>query len=187
MLRPTKPSSAGSSVTDASIVVSTPIEMPMATPRMIDVFMSSRPSTEITTVVPAKSTARPAVSTRVHDAAFGIEPGREVLAVSRDDEQRVVDADAEADHRHRRGGEVGHVDDGAHAQHDRDTGADAEQRGADRQAHREHRAEREQQDDHRRERCPIASLAPPISALANMSPPNSMREPGHVDRPRRAP
>ena len=62
MLRPTKPSSAGSSVTDASIVMSTPIEMPMATPRMIDVFMSSRPSTEITTVVPAKSTARPAVS-----------------------------------------------------------------------------------------------------------------------------
>ena len=42
---------------------------------MIDVFMSSRPSSEITTVVPAKSTARPAVSMRADDAALRVEPG----------------------------------------------------------------------------------------------------------------
>ncbi len=71
MLRPTKPSSAGSSVTDANMVVSTPIEMPIATPRITDVFISSRPSTEITTVVPAKSTARPAVSSACTTAALG--------------------------------------------------------------------------------------------------------------------
>ena len=74
MLRPTKPSSAGSSVTDASIVVSTPIAMPMATPRMIDVFISSRPSTEITTVVPANSTARPAVSSACTTLRSGSSP-----------------------------------------------------------------------------------------------------------------
>ena len=87
----------------------------------------------------------------MHDAAFRVETRSQVLAVARDDEQRVVDPDTEADHRDGRGGEVGHVEDGAQTQHDRDTGADAEQRGADRQAHREHRAEREQQDDHRGE------------------------------------
>ena len=177
MLRPTKPSSAGSSVTDANIVVSTPIEMPMATPRIIDVFISSRPSTEMTTVVPANSTARPAVSSACTTAAFGFGARGQVLAVSRDDEQRVVDADAEADHRDGGGGEVGHVDERAHAQHDRDAGTDAEQRGADRQSHREHRAEREQQDDHRREETDrLARAADP--AVANMSPPNSRRSPG---------
>ena len=87
----------------------------------------------------------------VHDAAFGVETGGEVLAVARDDEQRVVDPDAEADHCDGRGGEVGHVDEAAQTQHDRDTRADAEQRGADRQAHRDHGAEGDQQDDHRRE------------------------------------
>ena len=69
----------------------------------------------------------------------------------------------------------------AHDQHDRDAGADAEQRGADRQPHREHRAERDQQDDHRREEADrLAGAARPRSS-ANMSPPNSIVEPGHVD------
>ena len=62
MLRPTNPSSAGSSVIDASMVVSTPAAIAMDTPRMIDVFMSHRPSTEMITVDPANNTARPAVS-----------------------------------------------------------------------------------------------------------------------------
>ena len=49
-------------MTAASMVVKTPIAIAIDTPRMIDVFMSQRPSTEIMTVVPANSTARPAVS-----------------------------------------------------------------------------------------------------------------------------
>ena len=66
-----------------------------------------------------------------------------------DDEQRVVDADTEADHRsdHRRGDgrvdEVGHDADAAEADHQ------PEQRGDDRDRHRDQRPERDQQHDHR--------------------------------------
>ena len=54
MLRPTKPSSAGSSVSAAAIVVSTPIVVPTATPRNVWVLRTSRPSSAMTTVVPGE-------------------------------------------------------------------------------------------------------------------------------------
>ena len=76
MLRPTKPSTAGNSVIDATIVMSTPSEIAMATPRLLDSFMSSRPRIEIITVVPAKRTARPAVSTARTTAPSGSSPAR---------------------------------------------------------------------------------------------------------------
>ena len=77
-------------------------------------------------------------------------PGRHVrLAKARQDEQRVVDADAEPDHRRELGGEVRRVDD-VREQRDRaESRAQPEQRGDDRQAHRDHRAERQQQHDDR--------------------------------------
>ena len=62
MLRPTKPSTAGSSVTDASIVRSTPVAAATASADVRSVPITNSPSTEITTVPPANSTARPAVS-----------------------------------------------------------------------------------------------------------------------------
>ena len=79
-------------------------------------------------------------------------PGGDVgLAKAREDEQRVVDADAEADHRGELGGEVGRVDH-VREQGDRaEAGAQAEQRGDDRQAHRDQRAEGQQQHDDRRQ------------------------------------
>ena len=58
---PTKPSSAGSSVTDASMVNNTVIDAPIAKPFMNDTPMINMPNSEMTTVVPAKITARPAV------------------------------------------------------------------------------------------------------------------------------
>ena len=92
---------------------------------------------------------------RLHDGLARVlerRPGRRVgLAEAREDEQRVVDPDAEPDHRGELGGEVGRVDD-VREQRDRpEPGAEAEQRRDDRQAHRDHRAERQQQDDDRRE------------------------------------
>ena len=60
---PTKPSSAGSSVTEAIIVKSTVIDAPTAMPFMKLTPMINMPRSEITTVVPANNTARPAVST----------------------------------------------------------------------------------------------------------------------------
>ena len=148
ILRPTKPRSAGRSVTAASIVVSTPIAIAIDTPRMIDVFISQQAEHRDHDRGAGEQHRATGGVDRAHDAALGVEPGVEVLAVAGDDEQRVVDADTDADHRHRGGGEVGHVDEVADDEDQRDAGADAEQRGADRQPHREHRPERDQQDDH---------------------------------------
>ena len=69
------------------------------------------------------------------------------VAVARDDEEGVVDPDAEADHQRELGGEVDHVDQVAAEPDDAETGPEAEQRRHDRQAHREQRAEAEQQHD----------------------------------------
>ena len=104
---------------------------------------------------PANSTARPAVSiacTTDSRASSKVGPGRRVgLAEAREDEQRVVDPDAEPDHRGELGGEVGRVDDVREQRDHAEAGAEAEQRGDDRQAHRDQRAERQQQHDDRRE------------------------------------
>ena len=59
----TMPSSAGSKVTDASIMTSTPIAAPVARPRTNDNPITYKPSSEMMTVTPAKRTARPLVST----------------------------------------------------------------------------------------------------------------------------
>jgi hypothetical protein len=60
----------------------------------------------MTTVIPANTTAPPAVA-----AARAIDSRIQLQLVAGDDEQRVVDPDAEADHRRKRGGDAGHVDD----------------------------------------------------------------------------
>ena len=59
---PANPSSAGSSVSDATAVTATTVAADAARPVMNDRFIRSMPSREMTTVVPAKATARPAVS-----------------------------------------------------------------------------------------------------------------------------
>ena len=56
------------------------------------------PSSEMTTVQPAKSTARPEVSSGLDDRAARVAALGQALAVAGDDEQGVVDADADADH-----------------------------------------------------------------------------------------
>ena len=71
---PAKPSSAGSSVIDAIIVTATTIggadgEAATRTPTS----MTSMPSSEMTTVVPANRTARPAVSMATAVALLGAE------------------------------------------------------------------------------------------------------------------
>ena len=69
---PAKPRSAGSNVSEAISVMATTVAMPMAMPEMKLSCMMSRPIREMTTVVPANSTARPAVSiaTRVEDSTL---------------------------------------------------------------------------------------------------------------------
>jgi hypothetical protein len=61
-LPPAKPSRAGSSVNEASTVTATVAAALTAMPCTKPTPISSMPSREMTTVMPAKSTERPAVS-----------------------------------------------------------------------------------------------------------------------------
>ena len=70
----TKPSIAGSSVTDAIIIVSTAREPATARPDTNFSPTRNMPSSEIITVVPANRTARPAVSSAVAVAVSGSWP-----------------------------------------------------------------------------------------------------------------
>ncbi len=70
-MRPKKPSSAGSRVSDASTVVATANEEATATPYRKDSPRANRPSRAMHTVIPAKSTARPEVSIAVTVASSG--------------------------------------------------------------------------------------------------------------------
>ena len=73
------------------------------------------PSSAITTVAAREQDRAPGGVHRLHDRLARVperRAGRRVgLAEAREDEQRVVDPDAEADHRRELGGEVGRVDD----------------------------------------------------------------------------
>lgn len=66
---PAKPSSAGSSVTEATIANSTAKIALTAMPLTKEMPMMNRPSIEMHTVIPAKSTARPAVVSAVAHAS----------------------------------------------------------------------------------------------------------------------
>ena len=85
----------------------------------------------MTTVAPATSTERPAVASASTTASPGLSPGGHGRSMTGEDEQRVVDADAEAHHHAELRRPVGHV---GHR------GEDAEQRAGDREA--EERGER---------------------------------------------
>lgn len=65
---------AGNEVTDASMVSSTPVAAAMASAEVRSVPMKNRPSTESTTVPPAKRTAPPAVSIACTTACCGPSP-----------------------------------------------------------------------------------------------------------------
>ena len=71
MLPPMKPSMAGSRVSAASMVMTTPAAAAIPRERLTSRPTTSRPRTETTTVVPANSTARPAVSMAVTTASTG--------------------------------------------------------------------------------------------------------------------
>ena len=71
---PARPSNAGSRVTEASIVTATVVAAPIPRPEMKARPMSSMPSNEMTTVSPAKMTARPAVFRAAAVASSGESP-----------------------------------------------------------------------------------------------------------------
>ena len=80
ILVPTHPRSAGSSVSEPRIIISTPMAEAMATPVTKLRPMRVSPSSEMITVMPAKSTARPLVSI---DSATASSTPRPSLSPSR--------------------------------------------------------------------------------------------------------
>ena len=75
------------------------------------------------------------------------------LAMLGDEEQRVVDADPEADHRGERRPDRRDAGEVPHQADQRGADEQTEHRGQDRQAHRDQRREGEREDDHRREQA----------------------------------
>ena len=79
MLRPAKPSSAGSSVNDAVMVTSTNSDAVKAKPARAGWPTRRMPSIATTTVRPANTTARPAVAIAVRVACRGSRPSARLL------------------------------------------------------------------------------------------------------------
>ena len=99
------------------------------------------------TVVPANTTAPPDVAAARAIDSRRRHPGAPLRLVAGDDEQRVVDADAEPDHRRERRRDGRDLGDLADQRDDRQAADEPDDRGDDRQPHRDDGAEREQQDD----------------------------------------
>ena len=137
------PSSAGSSVSAANITASTVTTAEKATPGTYGWFIVSMPSSEMTTVMPGEHDRASGGRHRDGRRTSRVSAGGQLAAVPGDDQQRVVDADAEADHRRDRAGPIGHVDDVGEQAPEGESYTDAEQRRGQRQAHRHERSERD--------------------------------------------
>ena len=107
-----------------------------------------------------------------------IDAFRDPSEVARDDEQRVVDADAEPDHRGERRGDGWNADTVAQNADDRERREQGADRGQDRQQHRDDGAEREG-EDHTRGDDPdeLARLGLRLGDLFPSCPPVSTTSP----------
>ncbi len=146
--RPAMPINAGSSVIDAIIITSTLRALATARPaheRQADDEQAEQRDDHRDAREHDGATGG---VDRVHHGFFGLHPCVDVLAISADDEQRVVDADTESDHRGDLRGELGHPEGVGDDSEDAGAHAEPEQSGADRQSHRQHRSEGQHQDDH---------------------------------------
>src|SRR4051794_32722155 len=82
-----------------------------------------------------------------------LHPFAQLDFVAGDDEERVVDTDAEADHRRQGGGDPGHLQRVLEQFDDRERAGEADDRREDRQHHRRRRTEGKEEDDHRRDQA----------------------------------
>ena len=149
ILSPSRLRLAGSSVNAAASAHSTTRIAPAARLRKIVVGTINSPTSATTTVMPENSTARLAVDPARSIASSFSAAGRPLLAVARDDEQHVVDADREAHHRdhvrHEERQLVGLADERGQRERDHDR----DDREPDRQERRDERPEDQQQHDQR--------------------------------------
>ena len=145
------PRIAGSRVSATSTAMNT---VPAAArPMLVRNGMPTTTSADraMSTVRPAKTTAEPAVPTATPDGLLAVVGVVQLGAVAGQDEQRVVDADRQADHRGQRSGcvEPMSMKRGGDRVMPVMPSADAEQRGEDRQAGGDQRAEGQDQHDER--------------------------------------
>ena len=95
---------------------------------------------------------------------------RELRAMPREDEERVVDADREADHDREHGGGVRHRRERRDDRDAAERGADADERGEQRQAGREQRAERDEQHHAREEHAEdLGDREPEVGVLEHLA------------------
>ena len=97
ILSPIIDSSAGSTVIEPSIATATTRMPPVANDMNVGSLDRYMPAIAIITVKPETSTARPEVAAAASIAASLLRPGSAFLALAPQVEQRVVDADGEAD------------------------------------------------------------------------------------------
>ena len=158
-LGPKRDSIAGSSVSDAASVNSTASTEAIASPYMKLIPVANMPSSAITTVAPASRIARPEVSIASSTDRFTSPRRRVVLPKAGDDEQRIVDPDAEPDHQRELGSDAGHACDVGREPGQRNARDQAEARGDQRHAGRDQGAERQQQNHQRRDHADGGSRA----------------------------
>ena len=144
---PAKPSSAGSNVSDAATVTATTAAAPTARPcTKLDAHEQHAEQRDDDGDPGEQDRPSRGVEGDGDRLAHRV-TGVQLLAVAGDDQERVVDADAEPDHDAEEGGEVG---DRHHVAQQGDEGgadADAEEGDADGQPHGQHRAEGDDEDD----------------------------------------
>ena len=148
---PTSESSAGSNVIAAATATATAVAVPHARPgeeaESHEQQAEQRDHHRDTCEDDRTAGSAHGFVDRVEDAR----PAGERSTVARDDEQRVVDADADADHRGDLTGEVRRVDERGPEGDGRERDEDAGDRGRDRESHRDHGAEGQQEDHDRGE------------------------------------
>ena len=158
---PNTASSAGSRVTAASMVAATVIALARPSADTNGIPIRNRLSSATITVEPATSTERPAVPTAVWIDSARLVAGEHPLPVPGHDQQRIVDPDAEPDHR--RDDRCGGPDRDPRGQqpHDRQAEGEGEQGRHDRHDHGVERAEGEQEHDHGRDQADDLAAAGP--------------------------
>ena len=153
--------------------IATPADAAMPITVRNGMFATASPQSAMITVVPANTTAEPAVAERLRDRLVDGQALRHQPAIARDQEQAVVDPDGQADHLGQGGRGRG---DGGHRGDDKNSGqrdADPQTGGQQRQAGGEQRDERDGQHHEGDRETPISSVALiAVPVLVYMEPPS---------------
>ena len=162
--RPKKPSRAGNSVRAEITVNDTAIVAATATPYRKLTPSANMPSIAMHTIIPANRHCASGRVQRLGHRLLAAEAAQDALLVASDDEQRVVDADAQADQQRQLIGERRHVDHVREQADYPDPNAERHAGGQQRQQRRQQRAEHDEQ--HRGRGQETKQQAARVGALA---------------------